>query len=1420
MQGILEALREAEANGFRELDRDALYAQLGISMAGEVAEADLKPQSAAARKELIRVVLELGRCALPPVYPADEKYAAFIEGVELTGSVTDLRAKLGYPHFHTRDSVLARLRGYMFHSLLEHFDSYQETHPGGEGFAESFLVQVAAKRLKEWRERVKDIMFFSRHEEWDDARQTRFADQVLEEFLRWFLSDPHAFLDSPDRPEAWRRFLWSSPAASYATRFFAAPFHHLRILKASELAKKKASRDAAAEPETVDGGAGPVQSSRELLVESSWYRHFFFDERGITRWVRYGTIGLENEETFDDFISKLEARPGWRRVVSPDGIALQGVDEVRQRRILGAYRVEWKSETQVVSVKAIPTLDFKELKEFVEAPPDSPDVLDLDRGWWLFRLAAGDDDGPQNLVVRSAAHGWSEVVRPYRMAGFTVGVVKLPGAGRYLVSKPGSLDPLVEFSEARESRPVLDFAFLVHESAVRATVRADRILEGPPSGPAKTVTMTHLEKGYKTEWSVRLLEPTVGLYRLEASIELPLDAAGLGGTVTASSPLLKEGLSAVLPTLGLLRHSTEGWGLLPDVATVGAADMSRLVVLGTPPLEVLLPDGQSVAKVLPGRATTSAVEGAEVRLANSGVLTSLEISEGEGALLQELVFRSREKAVRLLRRREIHVAVDPALGGSGTRWVVYSGAPVTLRVEIRPVADDPILVRLEGPSGARDTRQVASGAAIPISEDFLGSGTVLLSAGSRDCAPVEAEVVAVGRPMVEAPAFLEAGAIGEGLRVSCSSFFYIKAVRGDIFQWTCQPRPARATKESLVMVRPYRTRDATCHLQIECAYEGVAEAAGPVFLDVQVPLAWIEFRHRGERVDAWDIQAYRGDPVSAILRTPVESIKAFALCAGKQVELSRSPAASPNLAASFSLRGLREPAEISFLLRDARGVEHAIGRRARISPHYAPRVALPDGLAWHPGMEYAVLVDEARPGLKVSVEDAAHSVTAFEVVDGVAKVSCRRLPGNLYLQNGSKTRVRMYFDQERDSLTIRESERPSATFFLAPDSLGGFSQVSPPLADFPKGTTVLAMARSSAVLCIEVPSLLMAVDLLSAGSGSGWAVSGSESLRAFLGLAPIEVASLDRGPPPPGTIPNAILVLDSEDAPSWESFLPARGEHTIAVVPSGSLSVRADASAALRILGEAIQAGRLSEPHDSSAWRRVVGDRGAADLARATMENGLEDVLAQAAAAALLGPPEALLRDAKGCENLGRLMGYPHMLSRISPEHRAALHAALLSIGRFVLSDKASTNFEKDATAFHTLVAGWDGTSSPDPRDGLLTEEYSAVWDLVRKGKWEPAVGLMRRIIPMFGDRPWIRWDYPGLILEAKVAGYGSYDDLRQAVMQLERLRKEKVPGLERSPFRGKIETILWQRHCPECGGIILMTGRCINCKALYPPPE
>ncbi len=1404
---------------------DAVYDLLGIAKAREIAGVIPDEMSSSERGELIRLVVGLALSRLPPVYPADQKYVELIEELELPTSVSDLRSRLGFTHFHTRDSILAALRGFLFSAMLQHFDSFIQQDSAETSFAESFLSRVAAGQLSEWIGRIERVLAYSRYEDWDDATATSFARAVIEDILSWFIREPGEFMKLPRSPDAWRKFLWSSGVSSYRTRFFAGVFHHLRILRESELGRPPKGSANAGEPlETVDGGAGGIQSSRSLLVESSWYRHFFFDERGIARWVKYGSVGFEKEESFDDFVSKLERRAEWRTLTLPTGKSIQNVDQVRERRLLGRYRVVLKSgEIQDVLVKPIPTVGFDELLELSRRPPPFQGSLALGKRLWLFCISAPIGPGPGEFVVRSIGHDWSGLVQPYQLEEILVGVVRVPRPGRYAVSLPNSSDAILEIAETRDAAWVEEPIYDLTEGMIVVGATADATLENMPSAEDLQVVLRHPGGEVLSRLSVHLTESSVNLYRLEARFEVPLSASVLGRRLVITGSLLKEALSLDIPEIAILQRTPVGCIRVPGATTVSITATDELVILVKPPFDVQLADGSALAKITDGFVGNLATDGSRVDVVNHHVTSDLTITDRNGSFLRELTIRSGTRLIRIIRRREIRLQVNPSLVGEGKKWMAYAGRPLSLSADVVPSTRETVRVSLVRSSGAFEAFEVTSGSSFPIPDQFLTEGATIVRADCRDTATLEVELTCVGGVQTETPPFLEAGQFDVVARLRCTSDFFIKWMTGNLSRWTSQPRLRRPTKEVLVLGVPYRTPDAVCRLNFESAYSGRSIPEAVTNTTVQVPLVWIEVRHRGEKVDRQGIQNYMGESVTAVLRSVDQGVTARAEFQGLSVGLSHAGSHPTNLTQAFRLREHADPIVIEFFVKVENRDERKLTYRLEISPRYVPRVSIPDGPAWHPDLDYAVVLEDHQDGMQIKTADESGVIIGTSnLVNGLGVVSLARLPARLLFVGGHGESLHVEYGGERESIPITASDRPVGTSVLTPTDSAGLQELFRSDDTEISWEKVSPLFRQHNVLCIEFASLLSAIPLVTQAATAGWAIRCSDSTERVLGdlaVRPVTQAD-DRQDGDHGRDSiGLVLLLDNEDAPTWESFLLMKPEgRALVVAPAGTFAIRATLATAVQSLGVSLKLGRLTRPHDMTAWGTAVTPVEASALAQEAMQVGVEDVMIAGTIAILKQSDASLFLDSAACENLGQLIGYPGLLSRLTQDRQLALRAAIKALTQELLVSKLDS-FEAAGKGLEGLLHGWDYGVLPDPRKDLFSEQRQKIFEMAyEQGNWVDAIGLLRRVSPIFEHDVRFRWELPAMIIDAHGHGAASDNDFFDAVLTLVRLKASGLGGCEASVYRDLITQVLRPPRCQECGGIILRTTSCCaRCGRLYP---
>ena len=211
-------LETAREGGLNPALRDRIYARLTITRAFQLIEAASKPRIPVELIRLLARLRVLAREWVPPLFPADERYLNSFEGLDLATSVSELRSKRGYIHYHTRDGILARLRGSMFQAMLLHLGSQDLNHWDETQTTISFLRDVVPRKLETWSEKILGVLRFSRYEEWEDSRQKAAADEILVDILSWFLDDAEVMLRAPGSEESWMSSLHQGEPASLASR--------------------------------------------------------------------------------------------------------------------------------------------------------------------------------------------------------------------------------------------------------------------------------------------------------------------------------------------------------------------------------------------------------------------------------------------------------------------------------------------------------------------------------------------------------------------------------------------------------------------------------------------------------------------------------------------------------------------------------------------------------------------------------------------------------------------------------------------------------------------------------------------------------------------------------------------------------------------------------------------------------------------------------------------------------------------------------------------------------------------------------------------------------------------------------------------------------------------------------------------------
>ncbi len=160
---------------------------------------------------------------------------------------------------------------------------------------------------------------------------------------------------------------------------------------------------------------------------------------------------------------------------------------------------------------------------------------------------------------------------------------------------------------------------------------------------------------------------------------------------------------------------------------------------------------------------------------------------------------------------------------------------------------------------------------------------------------------------------------------------------------------------------------------------------------------------------------------------------------GLSVGLSHAGSHPTNLTQAFRLREHADPIVIEFFVKVENRDERKLTYRLEISPRYVPRVSIPDGPAWHPDLDYAVVLEDHQDGMQIKTADESGVIIGTSnLVNGLGVVSLARLPARLLFVGGHGESLHVEYGGERESIPITASDRPVGTSVLTPSSRAYF----------------------------------------------------------------------------------------------------------------------------------------------------------------------------------------------------------------------------------------------------------------------------------------------------------------------------------------------------------------------------------------------
>lgn len=1409
---------------FNPSRRDKLYSLLGIYRAVDIDARITGLGTGNSWQKISAGIKQLARGWVPPLFPSDQHYLRYFEGLEAE-SVTGLRHQLGYVHYHTRDSVLGRLRGSLFQSILFYLETVDPTEWGNTTTKIGFLKNVASRNIKNWMEKIVGVLQFSLHEDLDDNSQRMHAEGILKDLLSWFLDDPDRFLSNPTDESCWIGSIRRGESPSLASSTLERPFQNLLLLR---------------------GGppAGVDTSYYDLLIDSSWYRYFFFDRTSLESWIKRGLTGFENEDVFEDFVSRLEARDNWETVRLPSGLETDDATTVRHARELGSYRVRLVSGEEIaVDVTLIATLSLQDMSKLQEngLVMIAKNLAILIFGNCRAKLA----------VIGRRPDRTIGTVELYRWRASQIGVARFPGPGDYFARvEEETTRTELGISIAGSQEPSVHLRF----DSSSKTIDVEVAIDSPSPGEreqaiAEGVRITCGSTTSGASWRSRT-DQHDGRVHLIAVTSIDFRDSTIGSTIAVESPLFSRPVTVPIPFCGILRAPNEPSSLMANLAEVVAKRNDSFSILARSPLRVRVEGVSNPIVVENNSSQTLEVSGSKISIELSEPFANVTICDSGPRYVRRIEFNSHGETATLIRKSPIYLRTQPQIGSEGNVTVVPAGSSVEVLLDGEE--GTPLTASLSIYAAGRPGRtltEIVTPARVEIPIDLTSSSMIFIEVSGTDIQRQKHTLIPV-RPFVyDLPEVLECGAWTKPVRLRSDTPFTIVEVSGDTLEFRREPSDVMPHNEFLVWIRPKRTLTASCRVRFGCRYSGLAAAAGVVNLNLEIPTFWFDIRYGDTKV-LDEIQDFAGYPIYAILKTSDLKLRGFARVDTIPVEIGRYSNSPSNLTSLLGLEDIHETVRISFLVSRGQAAPETASQGIRVSPFYSPTVILPDGREWRTGGKYVLLVRDFRPGTRVRLHYKDDGTSEFLPVDkGIVILSPKRLPVDVGICIIDEQPISAVIDGDTREVSIMQtsSEGPLRAFAkeMSPGADSEIREVVRPTSK----TELVDLASRSLGVCVEVRSFLDGLSAAAEFRRMGWVVSLPAEVQSFAKrlFAVCEDLSLGgEGILGKAKVPNAIpplpeplkdprsydagsfnqegrvILLDSRLADSWRELLASNTRPSLIVLtPLIPVNQSKSEDAAITILGRALRDGVVHDPTNFAEYRTALSTEEMRTLGSAIHQKGIDDLVARAFVEALKAPNT--LRSKAECENLNTVLLSQGFAARIQPERiaqiRGTLDATLLSLKQI-----PESAVREAVENFRTLTRDcppqfWD--SSIDPARPIIELEYGRLIADCSCENWESAVGRLRHLLGICPADSDLAWDFVCAALEASDRKYTP--ELRREAIQLARrlsVGDRGTSGPSRFLKKRADRTLKQLRmgfYC-DCGEFLFQTRpNCPNCNKPNP---
>ncbi len=1393
LSSLLAELRAGEADGFEFVDREAVYHTLGIASASDVDNVDLSYLSPQETEELRNLVMEIALSGLPILYPSDQHYLDCFEGIDLTGRIQILRSDLGYFHYFTRTTVLARLRGSMFADLLSCFDRARQRAVSHEDMISTLLENVAPN-IRGYSNKVREVLAFSFRDDLDEQEIEILSRKVMESVLGFLLTKPRTYLEAPSALSYWRQYIVREEPASLARRTLQQLPANLEVLfdKWDCLLK--------GEPVPED-----LERRYQFLIESSWYRYFFFDERGLETYMRHGSTGFQDLEVYDDFIEKLGLLDTWKLIELPGGELEDDLERVRSARQVGTYVVRFRDGSKTeVEVAPLPGMGIDDLRSRIQRGD-----LELSSKLHLFVT----DEGCDSYILRRRGESRSVTGPIFKLDDKFVAIVRLTKPGRYEVLSSesdailGTLDTSVTYREP----PVIE-ANIPEGTVTVRTLLELRLVERPSdSGIPIEVHGSCDPDDLKVR--VQLIDTETGVYSIEVEGKWKLSPFLCGAEIIFAIPSANESVGFRFPAEFVVMKEGTRFRLLEHQTTVEPDDEFLWYVAGNTPVRWVLSEGEH-AVIEPGssgrlRTSQGVFEWSRLEEGRSAVFLHAEGRPVKSIVIQGgQIYRIRVRSgIQLFFNSPFHSHRD---------HIHFAPLRPDLAMTVTGMTgtSEEVLVRIEAPDGSvqelvAKTRQEQK---VPV--DIDTSGRYLYTVQINEGQAETFVVYHVLPPLVRLPLFLEVGSHGTA-HIELPYPVVLESVRAQGCNVNFSPSLGLPATRVIVSMEPFRASGST-ELVVALSLPEIRDV-GVVHLVWRLPIVNVNFLIGHSDVDNNLVVSYADEPVRVIISAEDLEAEFVAQVGEDRFSINVS-----------DLSGTEIPVQVSqedhiqvqvFALVDDK--EIPLKSVLNIHRDFIPRVSLPDGIWYVPGEPLPVVLSPFRPGLELSVEQSDGTTETVPVPShGLVWITVSAERGRLAVLVRGKEELDIFYGTVRRSINLQSLKVDSTgAAIFAPTASGKWA-----LLKLLKNTSLIDIdsllegnLRSFRIIGVYLPSfrdrLTLCRHLASQGAGL-YATQGTLPLIRFYGkdLKPRLIQEFELDQVEDST---QVLLVDAAETPDILSPLLENDGRWVVLLNNATLGYGQMEELLVQRLVEGLLEGDLVSFDNLGSFRERLDMSERTALRMLESRDDMGELIIRGLFQ-LLDDPDTL-KNEQACKSLSQFL----RSSRSSPQFTGAISVRIInrvSASIESVMDASEKVFDESIAGIRRILE--DIVEFPlgvDIRYTIERKVFDTVKDAKRNENWDVAFLGLQRLRTLFPAEARYLIDEAAMHYE-----FGAWTEdgtHRREMVRLVNQARSMVSGPANLMVRYPdiyIERLLSEKY-HDCGYLVWISrDRCPHCGKTY----